>query len=350
MAATSLTSKVLGICKAQGPERTSSLLSPIMLLTGHSGDIFSVRFHPEGQFLASTGFDRQILLWNTYGECENFAMMTGHTGAVMELCFSTDGDRLYTASTDKTLAIWDVTSGLRVRKLRGHSTFVNCVSSARRGPTLLCSGGDDSTVRIWDGRRKTPTSTLQTTYQVTAVAFNDTAEQVLSSGLDNEVKVWDLRKNAVLYRMKGHSDTVTGMALSPDGSYLLTNAMDNSLRIWDVRPFAPSERCLKILTGHQHNFEKVGGSLEGYQGIEGTCLTSAGRFQNLLRCDWSPDGRKVTAGSSDRHVYIWDTTSRRILYKLPGHAGSVNDSRFHPNEPILASAASDKQIYLGEIE
>ena len=71
------------------------------------------------------------------------------------------------------------------------------------------------------------------------------------------VQVWDLRKNAVLYRMKGHSDTVTGMSLSPDGSYLLTNAMDNSLRIWDVRPFAPSERCLKILTGHQHNFEKV---------------------------------------------------------------------------------------------
>ena len=71
-------------------------------------------------------------------------------------------------------------------------------------------------------------------------------------------QVWDLRKNAVLYRMKGHSDTVTGMTLSPDGSYLLTNAMDNSLRIWDVRPFAPSERCLKILTGHQHNFEKVG--------------------------------------------------------------------------------------------
>lgn len=41
-------------------------------------------------------------------------------------------------------------------------------------------------------------------------------------------QVWDLRKNDVLYRMRGHSDTVTGMHLSPDGSYLLTNAMDNT--------------------------------------------------------------------------------------------------------------------------
>ena len=75
--------------------------------------------------------------------------------------------------------------------------------------------------------------------------------------------------------MKGHSDTVTGMSLSPDGSYLLTNAMDNSLRIWDVRPFAPSERCLKILTGHQHNFEKVRTRLRGVSGGGGAELRPA---------------------------------------------------------------------------
>jgi len=57
-------------------------------------------------------------------------------------------------------------------------------------------------------------------------------------------------------------------------------------------------------------------------------------FQNLLRCAWSSDGSKVSAVSGDRFVYVWDTTSRRILYKLPGHAGSVNEVDFHPNEPI----------------
>ena len=42
----------------------------------------------------------------------------------------------------------------------------------------------------------------------------------------------------------------------------------------------------------------------------------------------------MSAGSSDRLVYIWDTTSRRPIYKLPGHAGSVNEVDFHPTEPI----------------
>lgn len=57
-------------------------------------------------------------------------------------------------------------------------------------------------------------------------------------------------------------------------------------------------------------------------------------LQNLLRCAWSSDGQKVSAGSADRFLYIWDTTSRRILYKLPGHNGSINDVDFHPTEPI----------------
>lgn len=35
-------------------------MTPIVALEGHQGDIFSVAFHPEGKYLASTGFDRQI--------------------------------------------------------------------------------------------------------------------------------------------------------------------------------------------------------------------------------------------------------------------------------------------------
>jgi Prp8 binding protein len=81
-----------------------------------------------------------------------------------------------------------------------------------------------------------------------------------------------------------------------------------------------------VLTGHAHNFEKA-----------------------LLRCAWSPDGKKVTAGSADRNVYIWELESGSLLYKLPGHKGSVNEVVFHPSEPIVASCSTDKHIYLGEL-
>lgn len=266
-------------------------------------------------------------LWTVYGECENVSVMSGHTGAVLEAHFSTDGSNVYTCATDKTLSIWDVAQGVRIRKLKGHTGFVNSIQATRRGQATLVSGSDDCTIKIWDPRKRNAAYTLDNKFQVTAVCFNDTGEYAITGGIDNDVKVWDVRKNEIIYNLHGHNDTITGLSLSPDGSYILSNSMDNTLRIWDIRPYAPTDRCVKIFNGHQHNFEK-----------------------NLLRCAWSPDGSRISAGSSDRFVYIWDTTSRRILYKLPGHNGSVNDVDFHPTEPIILSASSDKTMYLGEID
>ena len=50
--------------------------APIMLLTGHGGEIFCCKFHPDGSALASAGFDRKIckLIWfaseNIFGRTE----------------------------------------------------------------------------------------------------------------------------------------------------------------------------------------------------------------------------------------------------------------------------------------
>uniref|UniRef100_H2M7K1 U5 small nuclear ribonucleoprotein 40 kDa protein n=1 Tax=Oryzias latipes TaxID=8090 RepID=H2M7K1_ORYLA len=338
---------------ATGPPRTSSLQAPIMLMSGHEGEVYCCKFHPNGATLASSGFDRLIckqkeascrspglllllcssltsftsVLWNVFGECENYATLKGHSGAVMELHYNTDGSLLFSASTDKTVGIWDSETGERIKRLKGHTSFVNTCYPARRGPQLVCTGSDDGTIKLWDIRKKAAIHTFQNTYQVLAVTFNDTSDQILSGGIDNDIKVWDLRQNKLIYNMHGHSDSVTGLSLSSEGSYLLSNSMDNTVRIWDVRPFAPKERCVKIFQGNVHNFEK-----------------------NLLRCSWSTDGSKIAAGSADRFVYIWDTTSRRILYKLPGHAGSVNEVVFHPEEPVVLSGSSDKRLYMGEIQ
>lgn len=90
--------------------------------------------------------------------------------------------------------------------------------------------------------------------------------------------------------------------------------------------YCAARRCQKVFTGLQHSFER-----------------------HLLRCCWSPDATRVSAGSADRNVHIWDVASLQQLYVLPGHKGSVNEVQFHPSEPIVASGSSDRTIYLGEL-
>jgi len=297
-----------------------------MLLTGHEAEIYTVKFSPDGSKIASGSRDRSIFLWNTYGECTNYKVLKGHTNAILEVHWSTDGTEIFSASADCSIGVWDIEKGDRIKKLREHESFVNSCCPSRRGPQYIVSGSDDRTCKYWDVRKKDSVDTFQHEFPLTSVCFSDDGTQIITGGLDNDVHVWDLRKGEIIFDMKGHTDTISGMAVSADGSYLLTNSMDNTLRIWDVRPYAPPQRCVKIFEGASHNFE-----------------------QNLIKCAWAPDGSKVVSGSADRCVYVWDTTSRKILYKLPGHAGSVNEVTFHPTEPIIGSGGSDNNIYLGEI-
>ena len=261
-------------------------------------------------------------------------MLQGHKNAILDLRWTADGENLVTCSPDKTVRCWDARVGEQVKQMKGHAGFVNACDAAPTGAPLVVSAADDATARVWDLRAKGAVAIFRTKLPATAVAFSADASGVFVGGLDNDLKMFDIRvagggeddARGPSMTLRGHTDTITGVAVSPDGTHVLTNAMDGTLRRWDARPFCEGDRCVGTLVGHEHNFEKA-----------------------LLRCAWSADGKRVSAGSSCRNVHVWDVASGRALYKLPGHLGTVHDVAFHPKEPIIASGGADRRVYLGEL-
>ena len=55
---------------------------------------------------------------------------------------------LFTCSVDKTGAIWDCEVGERIKKLKGHTSFVNSCCPTRRGVALLATGSDDGNIKV----------------------------------------------------------------------------------------------------------------------------------------------------------------------------------------------------------
>jgi Prp8 binding protein len=252
------------------------------------------------------------VLWRTYGQCENYGNLTGHKGAVLDIRWSRDSSVVFSASADMMLASWDLETGLRIRRHVGHEEVINCLDVTRRGQEMLVSGSDDGYIGIWDPRQKAAVDFLETEFPVTAVALAEAGTEIYSGGIDNDIKVWDVRKKAVAYSMLGHADTITSLEVSPDSQYLLSNSHDSTVRTWDIRPFAPADRHVKTYDGAPTGLEK-----------------------NLIRASWDPKGEKIAAGSGDRSVVVWEVRSGKLLYKLPGHKGTVNDVRFSPSdEPI----------------
>lgn len=304
-----------------------SLRAPVMLLTGHDAEIYSCRFHPTGTVVASAGVERSIYLWSTHNDCENYAILrAAHSNTILDLDYSLDGERLFSCSADKTVIMWDSITAIRLKKLRSHQSHVNAISTSRADSNLIASVSDDCHLNICDIRTKKYIKSYKDNYQLTAVSFGKTNDQVFVGGIENCINVWDLRQDKIDYSMKGHRDTVTGLSLSPDGNRLLTNSMDKTLRCWDVRAKALENRLAKVFMGNEHDGNK-----------------------NLLRCSWSPRGNMVTAGSADNLVNIWNFNTCDIMFKLPGHKMSVNDVRFSPTQPLVLSCSDDKQMYIGEL-
>ena len=63
--------------------------------------------------------------------------------------------------------------------------------------------------------------------------------------------------------------------------------------------------------------------------------------KNLFKASWDTQGMRIAAGSGDRTAVVWEASTGKLLHKLPGHKGSVNDVRFAPHdEPLCESAFS----------
>jgi general transcriptional corepressor TUP1 len=66
----------------------------------------------------------------------------------------------------------------------------------------------------------------------------------------------------------------------------------------------------------------------------------------------SPDGRYVAAGSLDRSVRVWDSTSGYLVERLEGvegHKDSVYSVAFSPDGHQLVSGSLDKTIKMWEL-
>ena len=341
-------------------------------LTGHTREVLSVAFSPNGRTLATASFDQTTRLWNVSDPHQPHPLGTltgGHTDIVRSVAFSPDGRTLATVGDDKTARLWDVRDPRQPRPLgtlTGHTEIVLSVAFSPDGRTLVTASFDDQTARLWDvrdPRQPRPLGIL--TGHINSVVFSPDGHTLATASFDDETaRLWDVRdprQPRPLGTLTGHTDSVLSVAFSPDGRTLATAGFDQTARLWDVRdPRQP--RPLGTLTGHTATIRSVAFSPDGHTlataGDDKTARlwgvsdphsphplgTLTGYTSGVWSVVFSPDGHTLATAGDDQ-PWLWDLP-RSIMVD---HATTVLSVAFSPDGRTLATASGDQTARLRDV-
>jgi WD40 repeat protein len=81
----------------------------VATLVGHTGDVESALFSPDGQRIVTASGDGTARIWES-ASGQPVATLQGHTRPVVGAAFSSDGERIVTASDDGTVRVYRIVS------------------------------------------------------------------------------------------------------------------------------------------------------------------------------------------------------------------------------------------------
>ncbi len=105
-------------------------------LTGHTDEVTSLAFSPDGQKAISGSWDKTAMIWQ-FERPGPMLVLRSHIRTVSAVAFSPDGRLALTGSYDRTARLWSVTSGLELATYGSHQDVVGAVAFSPDGQQAL---------------------------------------------------------------------------------------------------------------------------------------------------------------------------------------------------------------------
>lgn len=329
-------------CKKQTKELSALYMGQD--IKAHEGSIFTMKFSPDGQYLASAGEDGIVRLWQVVEDerCNEIDIPEVDTSCIyftvndlseLSPLFKDKEKVRKVKSLKRTSDSACIIFPPKVFRLlekplhefHGHRGEILDLSWSNNN--CLLSSSVDKTVRLWQVGRNDCLKVFSHSNYVTSIQFNPVDDNYFMSGsIDGKVRIWaisdchvvdwtDVREivTAVCYRPDGQ----VGIIGSMTGNCWFYNVSDNQLQL-------QSQLCLlgkkklpgRGITGFQflpQDFNKVMVTCGDSQVriVEGLNVVS--KFKglstgSLMSASFTSDGKHILSACEDSNVYMWNVS------------------------------------------
>ena len=286
------------------------------------GRINAIQFSPDGNELAVAS---SIGIWMySVATGDELALLTGHTAQIQSLAFSPDGKILASTGNDRTIRVWDTETGKQLLVLSDRRNLPATLAFSPDN-TTIASDGRTGTIQIWDVATGDPLATLTGhTDTVEALAFSPDGKTLASTSEDLSIRLWDIDSEEHLSTLTGHKKPVKVLVFSPDGNTLASAGMGGTVRLWDPG------------TGKQVRALVQFGLTDTNQ--EFPAATRQTAWIDTLA--FSPDGSILASGDHHRIVRLWRLSDGSLLSttKVGMRSSRILALAFSMDKPIFMTA------------
>ena len=175
----------------------------------------------------------------------DMAKTKGHVAMLNSGCWHPQKkEEFFTCSNDGTIRVWDLaTQGknhkcvIKPRSQGGLKAIPNACTTSRDG-NMIATACTDGSIQGWDLRKSTFINASlvirnchQNQTETSSVCFSYKGNYIASRGMDDTLKLWDLRNTKAALRVKPNlfnRFSMTDCSFSPDDKFLLTGVSQES--------------------------------------------------------------------------------------------------------------------------
>jgi len=172
------------------------------------------------------------------------------------------------------------------------------------------TGSLDQTWAFHDIETSTTTTQIEVGGECSCISFHPDG-LILGTGVQDTVKIWDLKSLKNVANFSGHSGEVVDISFSENG-YYLASAAGNTVKLWDLR------------------------KLKDFHSIE---LPERNQVKAL---EWDYSGTYLAVAADDIRVYTGKALNH--IASFTKHTKAVTDVKWGSSAKLLASTSMDKSL------